>query len=187
MFETDIPEGKKVVKPTKEAKVVRALYEEVKRVHIPDYRLAKNRAVKRFNKLAGWLQKYAIPPGAYISYVFELFEPQVYINMVCSKKSVQAFLDGYKRPDYEEQLNWDLQLFEKWENLNYSVDQIIDRIGEGASPLTMYCYIKSKGGDYSKFEEEAKIAWMFLDKEAQELYKNRFDSEVLNGLVGRQD
>jgi len=150
------------------------LYERMKQSSFPGYRLSDS-YLKRFVKLASWLQKHSICPEDFMVYVFAKYS-NPYPNIVCSKKAVAAFVSerGTTDENWEESLKWELEMFDYQKNVS-SAAAALQQLQLQLSPITLFFLAKKYGVQLPEaVENKARHDWLFQSEQRRQVYAKMF-------------
>lgn len=152
-------------------------YLVLRRKKIPNYRFSKKKKFGKFKELAEYLVESNISsPAEYMKFAVDLYQPNPYVNMVCSYKTVKAFLESEPNDLVSDEPEYENNLLKGRTDLGYDAKEAVRQMASQISPITCYCFLRENGSKASalKYYGDAKEAWLLTSEQSKDRYKKVF-------------
>ena len=150
------------------------LYEELRRRTISNYTVSRERYTTQFKKLAKLLDDAALEPRGYMLYAYNMYKPNPYVNMVCSKAAVKAYKSSGAVLNRLSHITYEIELFEE-RAASLSPKEAARELRGRITNITMYLELRKFGCDEEalNFLFDAEVEWMFCSDDLRNMYRKR--------------
>jgi len=173
---------KTLLEPAERSRLLMSWYERMRRQKSPGYSLGSGGSYeKRFRKLARLLEENGIGPGEYLDFAFRLYS-QPYINMICSPKTVAAFLKTYDRDEIKSSIDRQIAMLRRLIKQVGSIEMVIQRLSDQIPGVMWFFVLSEQGEDPDDFLSAARSEWLFAGEEIRRHYRKEFPSIDIKSL-----